>query len=134
MANRVIKENKQFHAIYSYWKWLDVLITITALFGLVVGMVKYELDVYNFRSVTFDGVGVYEPEDISKLNMREMARNSPRCNSIYHKPMIWLMLISTFFSVLLLFLRRYYEVLWSRNYFRHFLHQPNGSLYFFYDK
>jgi hypothetical protein len=99
-----------------------------------LGIIKYELDVYYFKHTIFDGIGSFTSEEVREMNKVQLAEQSERRNSAYDRPIRWAMFISTIISIVLLVIRRYYEMLWDKKYFQKFLHQPNGSLYFFYDR
>lgn len=69
MENRKIKDSKKFHDLYNRWRRLDVLVTFLALYGLVIGMIKYELDVRNFPHSYFDGIASFTEEQIHEIDL-----------------------------------------------------------------
>ena len=116
MANRQVNKSKEFHELYNFWRKLDTSIAFFALFGLLLGMVKYELDVIIYKEMIFKGIGTTTEDEIDNMDLYELAMASGRNNSKYNEPIKWAMFTTSMLSIILLIMRRYYELQWNRLY------------------
>ena len=116
MANRQVNKSKEFHELYNFWRRLDTSIAFFALFGLFLGIVKYELDVIIYKEIIFEGIGTTSEEEIDGMDLDELAMASGRNNSKYNEPIKLTMFVTSMLSIILLIMRRYYELQWNRIY------------------
>jgi hypothetical protein len=73
MAKRQVNKSKEFHDLYNFWRRLDTGIAFFALFGLLLGMVKYEADVIIYKDLIFEGIGTTTEEQIDNMDLNELA-------------------------------------------------------------
>ena len=79
-------------------------------------MVKYELDVIIYKEMIFKGIGTTTEDEIDNMDLYELAMASGRNNSKYNEPIKWAMFTTSMLSIILLIMRRYYELQWNRLY------------------
>lgn len=82
--------------------------TVFGIFGLAIGIINYEIDVWIFTHVPiFDSEG----------DLVEEAMNSNRFIAWHTNVLRWIMLLSSFGAVGCLIMRHHYKITWVNQFF-----------------
>ena len=88
-----------------------MLTTVFAIFGLSIGIINYEVDVYRFEVMSFFTENFHDD-----LTLKAM--NSDRFLA-WHTPVLrWVIFISTLMALACLIMRHYYKIQWLNQFFR----------------